>query len=340
MDYSLGDWPIRSFLRLFIDPSTDNNFASKFIKSRLLLFCAVFLLILKLAAVSVSIEFPQNIFFADIAKSSLEALVNQTRQSFGLQPLNENLKLDQAAQLKAENMVQNQYFNHTSPTGISPWYWFLQAGYKYQYAGENLAIGFYESGEVYNAWLNSADHKANIINPNYTEFGTAVLSGFGQNNATIVVQEFGSQSVPKNPAPANNNKNASVTPVAKVETNKPQQVSVASNQSSPSQTSLPVQTNEQVLAQSTGPQISKISNGEDSIYLRLLSFVTYGYYGILQNIIYGATMIMAGGLVLLILFYRKKELVFRATMVLTILAVASLIGEGTIVSLIPHNLII
>ena len=123
-------------------PSESNNYKSRFLQSNILLYCVVLLLALKIVTILVSINFPQNIFFADITKSALENFVNQTRQSAGLQPLSENEKLDQAAQLKAENMVQDQYFNHTSPSGVTPWFWFLQAGYNYKYAGENLAIGF------------------------------------------------------------------------------------------------------------------------------------------------------------------------------------------------------
>jgi len=134
----------------------------------------VFLLVLKIFTILVSINIPQNIFFADITKSALENFVNQTRQADGLKPLADNQKLDQAAQLKAENMVQDQYFDHTSPAELRHGFVFT-GRYNYKYAGENLAIGFYDSEEVYQAWLNSPSHKANIVDSNYTEVGTAVL---------------------------------------------------------------------------------------------------------------------------------------------------------------------
>ena len=171
--------------------------SKKLLLSNFLFYCVIFLFVLKISTVLVSINFPQNIFFADVTKSALENFVNQTRQSVGLSMLSENQKLNQAAQLKAENMTQNNYFAHTSPSGISPWFWFSKAGYNYKYAGENLAIGFFESNEVYQAWLNSPSHKVNILNPNYTEFGTAVVYGFGENNAVIVAVE--KTIVEKNP---------------------------------------------------------------------------------------------------------------------------------------------
>jgi len=88
------------------------------------------------------IGFPQNEFYADLTKSSLVDLTNRNRATFNLPPLKESPQLDAAAYLKALDMEKNGYFAHTSPTGITPWYWFDQVGYNYRYAGENLAIGF------------------------------------------------------------------------------------------------------------------------------------------------------------------------------------------------------
>ena len=118
MDYSLKEEVIESFfqkIKSFILPSEDNNYKSRFLQSNILLYCVVLLLAIKIATILVSTNIPQNIFFADITKSALENFVNQTRQASGLNTLAENEKLNQAAQLKAENMVQDQYFNHTSP---------------------------------------------------------------------------------------------------------------------------------------------------------------------------------------------------------------------------------
>ena len=81
--------------------------SKKLLLSNFLFYCVIFLFVLKISTVLVSINFPQNIFFADVTKSALENFVNQTRQSVGLSMLSENQKLNQAAQLKAENMTQN-----------------------------------------------------------------------------------------------------------------------------------------------------------------------------------------------------------------------------------------
>lgn len=174
----------------------------KLLTSNWLLAALAFLCVTKLAALALVASVPQSDFFADITKGSLEQSVNQTRAALNLQPLTEDPTLQTVAQLKAEDMIKNDYFAHTSPAGLAPWYWFAKAGYNYQYAGENLAIGFFDSDQVYQAWLNSPTHRANIINPRYQQMGTAVMSGFGSDNTTIVVQVFGTEKASLKPAPA------------------------------------------------------------------------------------------------------------------------------------------
>jgi hypothetical protein len=332
MDYSIKEDTVEYIfgkIKLLIVPSENNNYKSRFLQSNILLYCVVLLLILKIFAVLISINLPQNIFFADITKSSLENFVNQTRQSLGLEPLSENQKLDQAAELKAENMVQNQYFNHTSPSGVTPWFWFLKAGYNYKYAGENLAIGFYDSKEVYDAWLNSPSHKTNITNPNYTEVGTAVLSGFGQNNTIVVVQEFGSQ-LPVKPVVVKNNNLKSTAATA--ENPEP---------------SLTNGANGKVLSQTTEAQNSiesPTSNSTNNTSSKLLNYVLYNYEVILQDIIYGISLVVIGILLTLIFFNFnisfKKQLIFRTVLIVVLLSVATLLNKELIISFIPHQILI
>ena len=345
MDYSSNEDIIEYLfgaVKNFILPSEKNNYKSKFLESNALLFCVVLLLVLKITTIFISINIPQNLFFADITKSTLESFVNQTRQSLGLHPLAENSKLDQAAQLKAENMVTDNYFAHTSPTGISPWYWFSQVGYNYKYAGENLAIGFFDSEEVYNAWLNSPEHKANIVNPNYSEIGTAVLNGYGGNNTIVVVQEFGSQKPVKTVVANNNSKPAqairSKNPVAAQESPAPVK---ASPEASASQAVTVSGASQKVLSQSTESK-SVIESGKpasSNIYS-----VIYNYSGWLQNIIYGVSSVVIGVLLILIFFnfnfdFRKK-LVFRSVLLVVLLSLATLINKEFLASIIPHQMII
>src|SRR3989344_3788824 len=142
------------FKKLFI-PGIHNDYRPAFLQSSILLYVVIGLLLIKIISVGLFTPFFKNIFFADITKTALVNLLNQDRQNAGLGVLAENEKLNQAAMLKAQDMVKNGYFSHQSPQGITPWYWFGQAGYQYKYAGENLAVGFINSDEVFNAWFSS-----------------------------------------------------------------------------------------------------------------------------------------------------------------------------------------
>ena len=82
-------------------------------------------------------------FATDISTDKLFQLTNELRQKNNLPSLSLNSSLSLAAQKKAENMFQENYWSHYSPTGKTPWDFILGANYKYEYAGENLAKTFY-----------------------------------------------------------------------------------------------------------------------------------------------------------------------------------------------------
>ncbi len=124
--------------------------------------------------------------------SVLVALANDERSVNNAGKLTVNSTLERAAQMKADDMAQKGYFAHNTPDGKTPWYWFEQAGYKYKYAGENLAVNFTDSTEVHTAWTKSRGHFLNIINPRYTEIGIATSTGmYKGREAVFVVQMFG-----------------------------------------------------------------------------------------------------------------------------------------------------
>ncbi|WP_430734296.1 CAP domain-containing protein [Fodinisporobacter ferrooxydans] len=115
-------------------------------------------------------------------------LVNQQRAKNGLAPLALNMNLTQMAYDKAKDMRDNQYFDHQSPTYGSPFDMMKQFGISYSYAGENIAAGQTSAQEVMNDWMNSSGHRANILNPKFTEIGVGYVTG-GQ-YGTDWVQEF------------------------------------------------------------------------------------------------------------------------------------------------------
>ena len=123
----------------------------------------------------------------DITRQRLLDDTNQERRKNGQLPLTLNENLNYAADLKAENMFEEQYWAHDSPSGIDPWHWFTAAEYTYDVAGENLAKGFRSSKGVVTAWMNSPEHKANLISRNYQEVGFAVAPGVLNGEKTMVV---------------------------------------------------------------------------------------------------------------------------------------------------------
>lgn len=100
-----------------------------------------------------------------ISRSEVISLVNKSRAKEGLSMLKENSQLSEAAKAKADDMIKNDYFAHTSPSGKDPWYWLKKIGYKYKLAGENLAINYDSAKEQHEAWMKSPSHKKNIMNP-------------------------------------------------------------------------------------------------------------------------------------------------------------------------------
>ena len=102
-------------------------------------------------------------------------LINAKRTAAGLQPLKIDQEVQNVARAKAQDMVNNNYFSHTSPTYGSPFDMLKNYGIKYKTAGENIAGNSSNQGAV-NAWMNSEGHKANILNSNYNYTGLGVVS--------------------------------------------------------------------------------------------------------------------------------------------------------------------
>lgn len=129
---------------------------------------------------------------SSITPENIIALTNRERGSLGLNALSPNAKLAAAAQAKANNMFELQYWDHFGPNGETPWMFISQAGYAYVYAGENLAKGFRTAEGVHEAWMASPTHKANIVSVNYKDIGVAVVEGnlLGK-DTVLVVQMFG-----------------------------------------------------------------------------------------------------------------------------------------------------
>jgi uncharacterized protein YkwD len=115
---------------------------------------------------------------------------NTSRIRGNQDPLRLNPKLSAAAQAKANDMAMKNYWSHTTPSGQTPWEFIKQSGYEYYTAGENLAYGFGNSEDTITGWLNSREHRSNMLSQDFTEagFGISTAKDFqGQKQTTIIV---------------------------------------------------------------------------------------------------------------------------------------------------------
>lgn len=123
---------------------------------------------------------------------------NDQRIEQGLEPLKINSSLDKAAQSKAQDMSDKNYWAHVTPEGNQPWVFIESANYNYRKAAENLAYGFETSDSTVAGWMNSAGHRANVLDPELDEVGFGIINHPNYQNKgpqTIVVAMYGQPSV-------------------------------------------------------------------------------------------------------------------------------------------------
>jgi hypothetical protein len=133
-------------------------------------------------------------YATNVSSSGLLESTNKQRKNNSKQTLKSNKQLSNAAQDKAEDMAKRNYWSHNTPEGDSPWVFITSSGYLYEKVGENLAYGFATSADVVSGWMNSPGHKANLLDPSYTDvgFGFADAKSFQDSGeSTIVVAMYG-----------------------------------------------------------------------------------------------------------------------------------------------------
>jgi uncharacterized YkwD family protein len=108
-------------------------------------------------------------------ESRILQLVNAERAKAGAEALSASSECTRLARMKSQDMVNNNYFSHQSPTYGSPFDMLKSNNVNYMYAGENIAMN--QSAEAaFKAWMNSEGHRKNILNPNFTELGVGIAS--------------------------------------------------------------------------------------------------------------------------------------------------------------------
>jgi uncharacterized YkwD family protein len=116
-------------------------------------------------------------------------LVNQERAKAGIAPLKADLQLTKLARMKSQDMINLNYFSHQSPTYGSPFDMMKNAGVSYRTAGENIA-GNQTVARAHTALMNSAGHRANILNSQFNYVGIGIVHG-GQYGVMFTQQFVG-----------------------------------------------------------------------------------------------------------------------------------------------------
>jgi uncharacterized protein YkwD len=131
---------------------------------------------------------------SNFSSNALLSQTNQARTAASEPALTLDPQLTAAAEAKANDMVSRNYWAHNTPDGKTPWTFIVAAGYQYQAAGENLAYGFDNASDTVTGWMNSPEHRANILNASYQNVGFGVASSpnyQGKGPETVVVAEYG-----------------------------------------------------------------------------------------------------------------------------------------------------
>lgn len=192
-------------------PRESNNHKAKLLHPSSLLVVACFILAFQ-SLISLLPGWGPNVlgFAAQIPPSEVVRLTNEKRAASGLAPLTLNQTLSSAAYTKGRDMIDRDYWAHIAPDGTQPWKFFNDFGYRYKYAGENLARDFSSANAAVEAWMGSPTHRENILNPKYKEIGIGVVEGdLAGVDSTVIVQFFGATAA-----------DAVIQPIAKAEPDK------------------------------------------------------------------------------------------------------------------------
>jgi uncharacterized protein YkwD len=131
-------------------------------------------------------------FSATTYRASLLSQINTYRVHHGRSRLKVNLNLQRAATAHSGNMATHHILSHSSASGVGwlqriRWY-----GYKGSWVGENLAVGLWTPGQTLRAWVNSSEHRANLLNGHFRVIGIGVAKGVWAGHAAYyITADFG-----------------------------------------------------------------------------------------------------------------------------------------------------
>jgi uncharacterized protein YkwD len=126
-------------------------------------------------------------------RNAVTCLVNYERARYHLPALFQNRKLDISAQSYTVEMVRHNFFSHTAPNGTTPGARIAATGYRWAWAGENIASGYATPLAVVAGWMRSQGHCYNMLAPSFRNIGVGVSPhpAGGANVPSTWTQDFG-----------------------------------------------------------------------------------------------------------------------------------------------------
>ena len=122
------------------------------------------------------LDIPETDASVRACEQEVVRLVNAERAKHGLAALTEDWELSRVARYKSQDMHDNRYFAHNSPTYGTPFRMLRAFGLSYRTAGENIAMGYAAPAAVVAGWMNSEGHRANILSSAYTKIGVGYVA--------------------------------------------------------------------------------------------------------------------------------------------------------------------
>lgn len=194
---------MRATLKKYFVPHEKNNYHPHVLHKKRVVLYGVLGLGIKALVIAFVLSVPLSAYMApDVLRDQAKkivSLVNELRQQKDARVLEVVPALTLSSQAKADDMAKNHYFSHTSPDGKTVASLELKYGYDYEFAGENLAMGFNSPKEVVDAWKKSATHYANLIDTDFNNAGIGVKSGeYDGVTTAFVAMHFGTPRVVQN----------------------------------------------------------------------------------------------------------------------------------------------
>lgn len=187
---------MRQTLKKYFIPHAANNYHPHFLHTKRAILYSVLAIAMKAVIFLFVLLLPAEVFvLPDVLAAEakrLGELTNKIRSVQGRAPLATSILLNKSADGRAGDLAAQNYFSHSGPNSHTLAYFLNLAGYKYQMAGENLAVGFSDAESIMAAWLASLTHYANLIDTDYSEFGIGLEVGdFQGQPAVYVAEHFG-----------------------------------------------------------------------------------------------------------------------------------------------------